>query len=375
VTDLDDLRVQLERLGRRPVPTPRPEFADELLRRLQSGEADVLPMPTPLHDRDRRRRAPVRIAALGSIAAALLLVIGVLSVLSGGDSKQQVTFDFDPSSTSKSNTVDGVKVNDSGKILQDIDVQDGWVTATCSKGGQFRLANGEVRECKQGDTMQLYVLGKRIFDVQPAAGPAVATVSTEDASVATGDTTSTTVAQAQSVTTPSAPSTNSSSSTTVTSSTTTTGQSTTTVTKPAPSSVPPSESTKLELTVAAERGDKQVTFNWSPYTGPNFGRYVVVRSTGLAAIGFPASGDGTEIWSSTDPATVSYIEAQLPLEVEFARYRLFVVDAAGKVLASSDVVRVELSLGPSTSLPPTPETTITTPTSTTTAPPGTDANG
>jgi hypothetical protein len=125
----------------------------------------------------------------------------------------------------------------------------------------------------------------------------------------------------------------------------------------------------------AQRGDKQVSFTWSPFTGGGFAKYVMVRSTGPAPITYPPTGDDAAIWSSDEVDTVGYIEADLPIDADVARYQLFVVDEAGNVLAASDVVKVELSLGTSTSSTTAPVPTVTTPTAVTTTSAGGDAKG
>ena len=373
MTDLDDLRVQLERLGRQPVPLPRQEFADKLLRDLQSGETTgVLPMPTPLHSRERRRSVPGRIAALGSIAAVLLLVVGLVSVATGGGSKQQVTFNLEPTSSPSEKPVGGVKLNDDGQILKD--VKDGWVLATCEKAGQFKIVGGDTYTCKQGETMRLLVEGQRIAKVEPYNGTLteVATVSTEVPATPPPQAPATTAPANSSAAVPSTASTVPASTTVVTSPTT--GEPTTTTSRPTPTGVGTAPA-KVDMKFEAQRGDKQVSFTWSPFTGAGFAKYVMVRSTGLAAITYPATGDGAEIWSSDEVDTVGYIEADLPIDADVARYQLFVVDEAGNVLAASDVVKVELSLGTSTSSTTAPVPTVTTPTAVTTTSAGGDAKG
>jgi hypothetical protein len=363
VTNIDDLRDQLERLGRRPVPTPRPEFADELLRRLQVGEAtDVLPMPTPIGPRERRKAVPARIVAMGSIAAALLLVIGLIGLTSGGDSKQEMSFSFDIEPTPiGSTTVDDVKVNDSGTILGE-GVKDGLAIAKCQKGGQFKDASGQVYTCAAGETWEIRIKDRRIIEARraPDETTQVAAVQTEAPS--------TTVAPQ----TTAVPSTTTLPTTaTTTSSSPTSAVAASSTTKPTPSSEVPQPTTttaNVAMRFQAEPGDKQIDFSWTQYAGAEFGRYVMVRSTGLT-IAFPIAGESEEIWSSDDAASVRYKETELPLGAEVARYQLFVVDKAGKVLAQSEVVKVELSLGPSTSSTSAPEPTVTTPTSTTTEQP------
>ncbi len=82
MTDLDDLRDELERLGRRPVPAPRAEFVDDLLARIVGDDATgEVPAPLPLRPAARRRFAQPRAVALVSVAAALLLAVGVVGML------------------------------------------------------------------------------------------------------------------------------------------------------------------------------------------------------------------------------------------------------------------------------------------------------
>jgi hypothetical protein len=366
MTNIDDLRDQLERLGRRPVPMPRPEFADKLLRDLQSGETstDVLPMPTPIGSRERRKRVPARLVAMGSIAAALVLVIGLIGLTGRGGPKQDMSFSFESVDATPigSNTVDDVKVDERGTVLGE-GVQDGLATAKCQKGGQFKDAAGQVYTCAEGETWEIRIKDRRIIEARKlqATTTQVAAVQTE------------------------VPATTAAPQTTTASSTTTLPTTATTSSSSATSAVPPSSTTKptpaegapqpttttagnLAMRFLAEPGDKQIDFSWTQFAGANFGRYVMVRSTGLT-ITFPITGESEEIWSSEDVGSVLYKETELPLDADVARYQLFVVDKDDKVLAQSEVVKVELSLGPSTSSPSEPVTTVTIPepTSTTSA--------
>jgi hypothetical protein len=355
MTNIDDLRDQLERLGRRPVPMPRPEFADKLLRDLQSGETstDVLPMPTPIGSRERRKRVPARLVAMGSIAAALVLVIGLIGLTTGG-STEEPTFGFEGGSTLAGSTrVENVTPKDKGWLGEG--VKDGLALVTCRKGGQFTIADGTVHTCQEGQVLQVEVRNQRIVSV--GEPPAISSVE-----VASSATEAPTTTEAPSTSLPTTATTRSTATTTP--STAGPTESTTTTTKPPPSSGPTTATTadpgKVVLAFEAERGDKQVRFSWNQYTGADFGRYVMVRSSGLT-IGFPPANEDEEIWSSDDASSVRYMEAELPLGVEVVRYQLFVVDKAGKILAQSEVVKVELSLGPSTSSTSEPVTTVTSP--------------
>ena len=60
-----DLHEQLERLGRRPVPPPRPEFVESLLERIQL--TDDLSEPAPVIYLRRQSWARARVAVAGVV--------------------------------------------------------------------------------------------------------------------------------------------------------------------------------------------------------------------------------------------------------------------------------------------------------------------
>lgn len=70
----DDLRNELERVGRLPVPEPRTEFVDALAQRLHL--VDLTPAPLPQVPERRQALARYRMVAGGAIAAVALSAVG-----------------------------------------------------------------------------------------------------------------------------------------------------------------------------------------------------------------------------------------------------------------------------------------------------------
>ena len=80
--NLDELDNELVRMGRQPVPAPRPEFVRSLLDRIELDED--LPTPVPIQMARRDPWARFRMVAVGAVAAALLSAVGLVSVLRDG---------------------------------------------------------------------------------------------------------------------------------------------------------------------------------------------------------------------------------------------------------------------------------------------------
>lgn len=180
MTDLDDLREELQRLGRRPVPAPRHEFVDGLLVRLV-GDADVgsRPAPAPLRPPVRRRFAPIRTVALGSIAAALLLAVGLAGLFARGGGSDGVpggsVVDVELSAAG-TGADRGATINADGKVTtsDQTPVADGEVKVVCTRSGQFQTASGTSISCDAGDTVTIEVLGgyvRAAVSPQPTVAP------------------------------------------------------------------------------------------------------------------------------------------------------------------------------------------------------------
>ncbi|MFN0090799.1 MAG: hypothetical protein ACKVWR_11110 [Acidimicrobiales bacterium] len=84
----DDLRNQLERLGRMPAPAPRPEFVEKLLPRLTLlDEVSVAPEPVDL----LRRRNRTRVATFAAAAAMVVAAVGFYATTVGDGNDVPVT--------------------------------------------------------------------------------------------------------------------------------------------------------------------------------------------------------------------------------------------------------------------------------------------
>ena len=272
-----DLHDQLERLGRRPVPPPRPEFVESLLARIQL--TDDLREPAPVIYLRRKTWAGARVVFAGAAAAVLLGAVGMLALARGGS---------DPSTKvnvqAASGTADTVSAEvEDGKLVvsSSEELEDGEHTATCTQGGVLKYEGGSL-DCDTGDMFILVTAGGKILSATPIPS-AVETPAEE---------------------TP------------------------TTVTTP-----------DLELT-STEQG-AGVSLIWSAATATGPTSYVVVRKVGgpedaqPPAIAAPTDGEVRQEISQAGPVTVEESFEDLDPTNDKVAYRVFALDSDGNVVAQS----------------------------------------
>lgn len=149
-----DLHDQLERLGRQPVPPPRPEFVESLLARIQL--TDDLREPAPVIYLRRQSWAKARLAVAGAAAAVLLGAVGMVALARGGeDSGQQVSVSLASGQASEQEIDDG-----RGDYP---DVDNGDREATCTEGGKLEYVGGEIT-CATGEKILLTFKDGHIVD-------------------------------------------------------------------------------------------------------------------------------------------------------------------------------------------------------------------
>lgn len=178
-----DLHDQLERLGRRPVPPPRPEFVESLLARIQL--TDDLREPAPVIYMRRQRWARARVAVAGAAAAVLLGAVGVLAMARGGSDSEGTGISVGLASNE---TGLGFNAEVSEGHLENPDSVEfgeltGTYTATCREGGRVTYGDGAFIDCQTGDKLILELEDGRIVEAWP--GDDVAdepTVVTQDSS-------------------------------------------------------------------------------------------------------------------------------------------------------------------------------------------------
>ncbi|MPY93696.1 MAG: hypothetical protein GEV08_11735 [Acidimicrobiia bacterium] len=280
-----DLHDQLERLGRRPVPPPRPEFVENLLARIQL--TDDLSEPAPVIYLRRQSWARVRMAVAGVAAAVLLGAVGMLALARGGSEPGTSL----PVEMASGNTSFAATVED-GRLVAPEDspyeaLQNGTHNATCRQGGRLYLADGGYVDCDTDDTLELEIVDGRIMRATKVGPMIVEQPSTE---------TSTAVTQGE----------------------------------------------ELELESSAQSGG--VRLEWTPATGASVEKYIVVSALGEGAppapIDAPTGGPRDRAVSSTS-LLVSLDE--LTPSTDKVAYRVFAVAADGSVLAESGTLTLTLA--------------------------------
>lgn len=303
----DELDGLLEQVGRVPVADPDPSFAAALEERLVAEHAttDVA---------HRGRRAWIGRSLLA--AAAIVAVVAVATVaVPGGDTPVTLA-----------NTSDARVALPDGTIAEadaGLELPDGTVVTA---GDEPVIIDGVT--VAPGDSVR--IVDGRVEPVADRDGDVAAPGDGRDEPDRPGDTSSTTVAAGPGPTVvgpapaptdrPDQPS-----STTTTS--TTRPPTTTTTVAPRPA----------ELDLTTRRADRRVGLAWSRFAGDSFARYVVVRSVSTGdgpPPGLTGPKSGEQVFSSTDPAVREHVDA-LPPGVTHAAYRVFALDAQGRVLAQS----------------------------------------
>ncbi len=155
-----DLHDQLERLGRRPVPPPRPEFVETLLARIQL--TDDLSVPSNVVPMRRQNWAKARFAVVGVAAAVLLGAVGMVALAQ----------DSPEAGTSIGVTMAGnttfdreAEVDGSGQLKAADGVTtfpDGDYTATCKEGGVIAYEGGTIA-CRTDEPVVVTIKDGRVF--------------------------------------------------------------------------------------------------------------------------------------------------------------------------------------------------------------------
>jgi hypothetical protein len=374
--NLDELHDELVRMGRRPVPAPRPEFVRSLLDRIQLDEDLPAPLPIELAPRRREPWARFRMVAIGAVAAALLSVVGLVSVFRDGSGGKELTISASPVVNSQVSVPPAkeITVGSDGSVA----TEDGHYRAACpAEGTKIPTAQG-VYVCRVGETVLLEIGGQRILFAGPedgSAGPdATPTTGAPGAEAGPGGP-GPSVAPPAPVTVVPTPGASASVVTTTTAPgappTTTTSSST-----PPPSGgggvLPPLVAPSFALNFSTP-AEGTVKLTWDKYAEPNFARYVILRTSSLT--GRPDTptytpDDTDDVVAERTPVDNTtyaerFVDVLRPGTSEVS-YRVAVLDAKGELLAMSSTTTLELEWTLKPSEEPTP--------STTTAPPPTVAN-
>ncbi|MDH4145821.1 MAG: hypothetical protein OEY23_11725 [Acidimicrobiia bacterium] len=163
----DDLRHDLEALGRRPVPEAQPEFVEALLARLTIEGEFLAPVPLAAH----RAAAVRRIGVIATIAAAIAAVVGLVS-MNGIERPPQAKSSpsLSPSVLEIHRISDQVvyaRVGSDGLVrdLQGALAEDGSYNAVCSTGGVISASAGDY-PCETEEAVTIVVVGGRIESVR-----------------------------------------------------------------------------------------------------------------------------------------------------------------------------------------------------------------
>jgi hypothetical protein len=194
MSDIRNLRKQLEAFGEAPVPAPRPEFREALLARILEGarpavtttagarlaasadETDpVIVHLEPVDQLAKRRRSrtlAMQAAAAVSIAAAAAGVVGVVSLVDDGGVPSA---EIPAASASFSGEAD-VKIDRNGRLLRKdetpANLPDGTSDMSCATGMKFYDVSGDVYACAAGETVHVDIVDGAI--VSSDATPTVA---------------------------------------------------------------------------------------------------------------------------------------------------------------------------------------------------------
>ena len=379
----DDLRAQLEKIGRLPVPEPRPEFTDSLLTRLhaidQLSVAPVPPAAPALHQPWLR----MRMIAAGAVAAGILSAVGYITMLRPTEVSVKLTAAFGSAEI----------VRDAERIPAEegVELQPGdeiWVGSGSEVHiGDERFAGGSrgvtVVVDKDGDLSTTERGGA------PAGGEsAPSEVAEEPTTSATAEVTTTTVEPSSttdeqvastpvptessaSVPTTAAPVASSTATVAETSVVTTTVPVTPTAPTPVtPSTLPSTTAVENNHGTGSERlrfevidqGTGSVVLQWERYDGEDFGQYVLLTVRGTdETTSYPVGTSRTRVVEVIGDQRQTRFELTLPTGPGRVAYRIAVTNRTtervaadyGEMLAVSDEVELQLPQPPTTvTLPP-----------------------
>ncbi len=160
---LEWVKEQLEGIGRRPLPPPRPGFAEGLLARIlaegsvPAGGAGLVVVPLAPY---RRRRSAVaaKAAVAAAVAAVCVALVGVVSLVDSASSPARTTPAQLASGLGVTSEVtvgrDGVLLGGSGQPLA---LEDGPAVLTCSDEMTFADRSGQAYRCLAGEAVSITI--------------------------------------------------------------------------------------------------------------------------------------------------------------------------------------------------------------------------
>jgi hypothetical protein len=304
----NDLDRRLRDAGQAPVPGPRPTFADALEHRLRAG-VTLAPAPIPVL-RPARRWLPV-----GALAAAAVVAMVALAV--GHQPEEQLRV------ASASDAVVVFPGGEEEPAVPGLVVPDGSVIRT---GDEGRVVAGKV---KIGPNREAVVKKGTVRQIKPPRPEAPGVTPPPDA----GPGNEPPLASPRKEEPPSDPPAKE-----PVAAAPTTSSSTTTTTRPKPI-----EEVR-ELKLEAKFRDTTVQLTWSPYEGPGFAGYVVLRSDAPAEPVYPPDRNTTVVGRVKVTSFTNY-KVENP---GGRRYRVVAVNEKGEVLARSRAVTPQASANATT---------------------------
>lgn len=360
----DELREELQRLGRQPVPAPRRDFVEGLLTRIQLAED--LAVPAPIQLVPRQPWAKFRMVAAGAVAAALLAAVGLFSLFQAGSPSRGGELAH-ATSVGAATQPGTLKVTADGRVTladnPDASVKDGTYSAECKQDARIQTRDSGSITCSKGEQINLTVESGQILVAQTSGTTGSSTELAVPTTVPTTSTPATSAAPGTgpTSTSPTSAPANPPATAAVTPASTT---STTAGTRPpasgdltpmGPGGVQSNGGTlssSFALQQAQDTGDGSVTITWPPYAANADARYLVLRTISKDAKVDPQ----TPWYGETDPSspvvatlehgstsyTAAFDGSDVPVDTPKVSYRVVVVDAQGKPLAVSSTLTLEL---------------------------------
>jgi hypothetical protein len=358
----DELREELQRLGRQPVPAPRPDFVEGLLTRIQLTED--LQVPAPIQLVPRQPWAKFRMVAAGAVAAALLAAVGLFSLFQGGSPSRGGVLS---NSELHSQAVGEVTQTGTLKVSPDGDVSlaehpdepapAGTYDAQCTADARIKSRDTGTITCKAGDKVNLTVENGQIISARSVgSSPSSSEVAVPSTEASGSNSASTSAAPGPSATSTStsptsAPATPPATAAAVPAPTTSTTPTTNAQPAGTTGATMPMASTFL-LTQAPDSGDGTLTFTWPAYAPSADARYLVLRTTSNDATvdpaipGYAKDGPSSPVVATLGHDVTSYTAtfdgSDVPVDTPKVSYRVVVVDQQGKALATSSTLTLEL---------------------------------
>jgi hypothetical protein len=305
-----DLDRRLRDAGRAPVPEPRPIFADALEHRLRAG-VPLAPAPVPVR-RPGRRWVPV-----GALATAAVVVVA-LALGSRLQPEEQLRV------ASASDAVVVFPGGEEEPAVPGLVVPDGSVIRT---GDQGRVVAGKV---KIGPNREAVVKKGTVRQTKPPRPEAPGVTPPPDGGPGEEPPLASPRKEPPSDPPAKEPAAAAPTSSSTTNTTATTGPK-------------PIEEVR-ELKLEAKFRDTTVQLTWSPYEGPGFAGYVVLRSDAPAEPVYPPDRNTTVVGRVKATSFTNY-KVENP---GGRRYRVVAVNDKGEVLARSRAVTPQASANATT---------------------------